>query len=392
MPETEVERAAIREQMERILANPLFRQSKRYPALFRSIVENTLSGRTDRLKERTLGIEVFLRHPDYDTNLDPVVRTSAGEIRKRLAQYYHQPGHDGEIRIDLPSGCYVAEFRPPDAVQIAPPPAAAAPETVRPWPLYSAAGIIFAVLALLAVGNIRSQTALDRFWAPVFDAPNSVLLCLGGPKGAQPITRLQERSSQADGGAEISTLDMMRMDRVAFSDALTLSRLAGLLQSKKKTARIQRGISTSLEDLRSGPAVLIGGFNNDWTLRLMSPLRFTLERNVQTGLQWIQDRANPSDRKWSVDISRSYLKINEDYAIISRVWDSTTERVVVVAAGITNYGTIAAGEFLTTPAYLEAISKTAPAHWEHKNMQFVLATEVISGNSGPPRVIASQFW
>src|SRR5579885_3511336 len=112
-PETEAERRAIREQMERLLANPLFRNSRRYPSLFRYVVEKTLEGQSDQLKERTLGIEVFGRDPDYDTNVDPVVRATAGEIRKRIAQYYHEPGHDTEIRIDFPPGSYVPEFRMP---------------------------------------------------------------------------------------------------------------------------------------------------------------------------------------------------------------------------------------------------------------------------------------
>jgi hypothetical protein len=394
VPETDAERAAIRCQIERILASSLFRNSRRYPALFGHIVENTLAGRTERLKERTLGIEVFGRDPDYDTNLDPVVRTTAGEIRKRIAQYYHQPGHEGEIRIDLPSGCYVAEFRPPDAIAAAPqsPAAVQAPGRVyKAWVVSTAIASVAIALAILTLIQARTPTALDRFWAPVIDAPGSVLLCLGGPKQAMPITRLQERDP-ADSNSEISILNMMQLDRVAFSDALTLSRLAGFLQTRKKAARIQRGLSTRLEDLRVGPAVLIGGFNNDWTLRVLSPLRFTLERDTSLRINWIQDRKNSSDRRWIVDINRSYLKMNEDYALVSRIWDATTGRIVVVAAGITNFGTIAAGEFLSDPSYLEAVARTAPAHWERKNMQFVLATNVIDDNSGPPRVVASHYW
>src|SRR3974390_2737414 len=113
IPETEGERSAIRDQLERILASPLFKNSKRYPNLLRFVVERALEGHADPLKERTLGIEVFGRAPDYDTNLDHIVRTTAGEIRKRIAQYYHEPGHESEIRIDLPLGSYVPEFNWP---------------------------------------------------------------------------------------------------------------------------------------------------------------------------------------------------------------------------------------------------------------------------------------
>lgn len=102
--ETEAERNAIREQLDRILSSSLFNKSKRYPNLLRYVVDRSLDGRTGDLKERTLGVEVFGREPDYDTNLDPVVRTSAVEIRKRIAQYYHKPGHQTEIKIDFPPG------------------------------------------------------------------------------------------------------------------------------------------------------------------------------------------------------------------------------------------------------------------------------------------------
>ena len=113
-PETEAERNAIREQLERILASPLFKKSRRFPNLLRFVVERSLHGHAEPLKERTLGIEVFGREPDYDTNLDPVVRTTAVEIRKRIAQYYHEAGHENEIRIDFPAGSYLPEFRMPE--------------------------------------------------------------------------------------------------------------------------------------------------------------------------------------------------------------------------------------------------------------------------------------
>src|SRR5579872_2924067 len=113
--ESELDRAAIQAQLERILANPLFTHSKRYPNLLRYVVERTLDGHPGELKERTLGIEVFGRNPDYDTNLDPVVRTTAAEIRKRLAQYYQESNHENEPRIDLPLGSYAARFQAPVA-------------------------------------------------------------------------------------------------------------------------------------------------------------------------------------------------------------------------------------------------------------------------------------
>jgi hypothetical protein len=69
-------------------------------------VEQALLGNAGELKERTIGVEAFGREPNYDVNLDPVVRTTAAEVRKRLFQYYYSPDHAGELIIGLPVGSY----------------------------------------------------------------------------------------------------------------------------------------------------------------------------------------------------------------------------------------------------------------------------------------------
>src|SRR4051794_1794279 len=111
MPPLPPQKAAeVRAELERVLGSPLFRSSRRCHSLLRRVIEQTIAGDVDSLKERALGVEVFGRPADYDTSQDPVVRASAGEIRKKLAQYYQEGGHESEVRIELPSGSYLAEF------------------------------------------------------------------------------------------------------------------------------------------------------------------------------------------------------------------------------------------------------------------------------------------
>ena len=74
-------------------------------------MEEALAGRVESLRERPLGVHVFDCPADYDTATDPVVRVTAAEIRKRIAQYYHDEEHDAEIRIELLPGRYAPEFR-----------------------------------------------------------------------------------------------------------------------------------------------------------------------------------------------------------------------------------------------------------------------------------------
>ncbi len=64
----------------------------------------------------------------------------------------------------------------------------------------------------------------------------------------------------------------------------------------------------------------------------------------------------------------------------------------MVAGGLTGYGTIAAGEFLTDPGYMETLAKQTPKDWSRKNIQVIIGTKVINGNSGPPRVVDRYFW
>ena len=101
-PQTRQDREAILLELHEVLASPHFCNSKRYPAMLQYIVEKTLAGESDLLKERTLGVEVFDRAPSYDTNADTVVRYTAGEVRKRLSLYYHELDHKPRIRISTP--------------------------------------------------------------------------------------------------------------------------------------------------------------------------------------------------------------------------------------------------------------------------------------------------
>jgi hypothetical protein len=409
--ETEVGRVEIQAQLERILANPLFKNSKRYPALLRYVVERTLDGHPGELKERTLGIEVFGRDPDYDTNLDPVVRTTAAEIRKRIAQYYQEPNHETEPRIDLPLGSYAARFQAPlgrptpiaSAVRLTEP---VSIPLISPLPLprrstnrgvqmAALLGIPAVLILALWLRPWAPHSALDRLWSPVLDSPSPVLLCVGQrPFAGFSATEPQSSSGPAQHTAGPQTtlfqLYYLGSQNVALTDVMTLGRLTGLLQAKGKAFHIRGESSTTFEDLRDGPVVLIGAFNNDWSMRLMGPRRFSFERAGDTF--WIKDAQNPSDKTHAVNYAMPYLKLTEDFALVSRMLDPVTERMVVLAGGLTGYGTVAAGEFLSNPAYMETITAAAPAKWARKNVEFLISTKVINGESGPPKVVTAHFW
>src|SRR5579863_10169074 len=122
--------AQVREHLEEILASPAFAGGKRAQEFLQLVTAHMLAGRSESLKERMIGAEMFGRPVNYDTANDAVVRVKANEVRRRLAQYYAEEGteHDG-VSIDLPSGTYVPVFHwepPPGEATTEPPLAQAA--------------------------------------------------------------------------------------------------------------------------------------------------------------------------------------------------------------------------------------------------------------------------
>ena len=82
----------IRLQLKRVVESPFFRGSKRCRLFLEHVVEHSLTDSPQPLKERTLGVHVFGREPTYDTSTDPVVRVTAGDVRRRLGQYLRRGG------------------------------------------------------------------------------------------------------------------------------------------------------------------------------------------------------------------------------------------------------------------------------------------------------------
>ncbi len=414
LPTTAAEREVVLLELNSILSSHHFRNSKRYPALLRYVVDETLGGHAEELKERTLGIEVFDRQPDYDTNADPVVRCSASEIRKKIAQYYQESDDDHDLRIALPLGSYVPEFKLrsslsssnrsdapeaetsephhiPDVVfeegsgkafSLIPPVAVTANPASNIWRRH-ALKLGVAALVIIAIGgySIRrpaKAAPLDALWAPLMQSSSPVMIVVGSghPEGSDPDPTKISLHQQLEGPYH----------NISISSAVALSRLAVVLERNGKANEIKEGSGTSLADLRSRSIILVGGLNNRWALRLLEPLRFHFDWSV------IRDSKNPSNLDWSLDFGKTISTVSTDYAIVARYHDATTDGNVMVIAGIGPYGTEAASQFVSSPNYLEQLARSAPRNWETKNLEIVLKTDVINGEAGPPSIVSSTVW
>lgn len=389
-------------QLDRILSSPHFRNSRRCQSLLRYVVMAATEHRFDALKERVVGCEVFGRHPDYDTNEDAVVRNAAAEVRKRLAQYYQETGHENELRITLLPGSYLPEFRMPAASAVQP---LSASVPTRSRTSFRLAGGL--VLAGLAAGVLLSilftpltpavapiLTELDQFWGPTVAAPGETQILVGQTRGYYLSGRLSIMpTGELDlaGPIDASRLRPMRDVYLYFGDSFCLARVNGYLLSQGKTSRFRGAAVTPYSELRGQAVVLIGAFNNQWTLRLTEGLRFSLV-NDGPDVRGVRDSQQAGNRPWKLVLSQSGWIGEEDYALITRVFDPNTERVVVATGGIGHFGTMATGDFLSNPAYFRNALKSAPKDWAKRNMQIVLKVKVADGTPGPPEVLATHFW
>lgn len=102
--------AAIRAELECILASESFATAGRHSRLLRYLVERTLAGEGEQLKEYVLGTEVFDRADSYDPRLDSIVRVEVRRLRSRLEEYYRTTGADDPVVITIPRGSYMPSF------------------------------------------------------------------------------------------------------------------------------------------------------------------------------------------------------------------------------------------------------------------------------------------
>ena len=106
----DVRGAVVRCELERLLASPSLRDADHLKRFLRYIVEHTLAGEGDGLKEYRLGVEVFDRDASFDPKIDPVVRMTARRLRAKLKEHYENGGLGATVRIGVPKGGYAACF------------------------------------------------------------------------------------------------------------------------------------------------------------------------------------------------------------------------------------------------------------------------------------------
>ncbi|HMF75046.1 MAG TPA: hypothetical protein VK604_05235 [Bryobacteraceae bacterium] len=423
----------VRAELAAILDSAVFRTSKRCRDFLRYVVTQTLQGDFQSLRERSLAVEVFGRRTDAALGDDSIVRVGAREVRKRLAQYYMTEGAQAAIRIDLPPGSYVPIFhaQPAQALerpavggeavvplafpvaptsQLAAKPVAAKSLLAKPdrsqnkkkWLI--ASGIVAALLSgavFWRTTRLAVPEEFDTFWQPAFVQHAPVFLGMAHPIVYHPSNRLIKLDEEAN-GAETALQRQVRVaaepkrndyvpvfdQYVGFGDAMAASRLSILFAQHHRPVTARLASKLNFVDLRDSPAILIGAFTNRWTTELVQGFRYRFQ--ISLGVPWILDSA--TGKRWLLAGKTENGLANEDYILICRLTRTQTGGFVIIAAGLTQYGTEEAGRILSDPESLAPILRRVPPDWRNRDLELVLHSQVLGETSTAPELVAWHVW
>jgi hypothetical protein len=424
-----VSASEVQKTLSAILKSAPFRSSIQIQKLLQFIVSETLAGRADTLKERIIGVSIFDKRSDYDTNQDPIVRLRVAEVRKRLAVYY-QMAREEPILIGIPSGSFRAVFErahkdsalalsaqvlepeishpevEPATLQtpqeVAEHELKASPSPFRFHRWWIAIGVSVLILALVTLRYFASNDdrAFDQFWSPVLNNSNTVLIGIGNNPVYELSLNYEDEYFKTHPGnkyaasglhpyvplAPGTTLDGNDLNPtestyLTIGDLMALSNIEYMLAPRNKKLDIRFVNDVTYGALRQSPTILVGAHNNIWTLNMTENLRFGFQ-----GHSAIVDRFDPQNR-WTANPDRS-----ETYAIVARVLNSWNGKVVIIIAGVGYSGTRAAADFITDPRAISKLVKSLPKGWENKSIEAVVHTTVKNQIPSAPDVVATYSW
>lgn len=446
--QSEEEIAALRQHLKEIVEGPAFKGSHRSGQFLQYIIDQSIAGNFERLKERLIGVELFGRSTTYDTSEDAIVRVTASDVRKRLLQHYGRSRTSSEFRVSLPLGSYIPEIaretrdvsnpRAADEAQneiadaarvsapvqpnsIAETSGPEAPSVTDPhrdrlrtsipsrrWALL-AAGLLMAValtvggLFWIHVSRAGAAPNLVLPWSALFNASHSTHLITSDPNivTVQEITGSDLSLSDYANRRFIPDADKLKPEIVRFCKTLLWgdnsaaavdppisASIGALAQNSSKKLEVRPARTIQLSDLRTDDNFIFLGSprSNPWASLFSDQLdfRFVFDKTTE---QEIVYNAHPRARELQNYVPTAPgWATGQSYAIIAFVQNPDQAGQVLLLAGADGEGTEAAGELVTNLPRLSAALQQCGIRSTSPIQHFELLLRLNTMDGSPSRI------
>lgn len=386
--------AEIRAQTERILASKHFRQAASLERFLRYIIEKSLAGASQELKEYVIGVEVFQRGPDFEPGADALVRVQAGKLRKKLQSYYEEEGAEDPILIELPKGHYVATFSTRASLAASPEPAESigmeseAPAVsvpvpiTRPWRsrVAIAATFILGVLSVMVLQQLKpfsartesaairqtnppqSDAMLSPLWENFLKPGASNMIAFGTPLFFS-MNGIYFRDVRVNASSDFHTSpELVGIQKnlrremnpteiyTGVGEAQGVYLLSRFFFTRERDVRVARNRLVGWEQIKNGNLVLLSSLRFHTVAdELALPSDFTISEDVSG------DIINKRPQNGEQPIYPRNAK--DDYAVVTLWPGKRPDSRVLHLSGATTWATVAAAEYVTEAERLQELNR-----------------------------------
>ncbi len=408
----------IEAELQSVLRSSSFERSDKLQSFLRFICELTLRGEGSRINEYLIGSEVFRRGAGYSPSEDSVVRRQAHTLRQKLHEFYAGEGSTHSLRIELPVGRYVPNFRrikedTVEAVEVAVPvPPLTVVKDNSPWRMVWMA---MAGASLLAAGyfwgsasfapaspSLAVESATREIWGPWMDPVRPAVICFSTPMTAiikhfeQPLPpdtqpkrfrahpvdeQLYRQSFQTPAGGAFYFTPAVNQTKVG--EAVAGVQLSALLTRLHIPVRTTQSRFVSWEDLRTDNMILLGhDEDNKWLDPLLDKAPFRLTRSIgkrQRAIINVTPRPGEA-ADYTINYAADEREGDQEFALISMLPGMTPGQTLLLVSGLNAQATQAATEFLAAEQSLAQLlvllRRQDPKHQGSWHFQAVLKAEV----------------
>ncbi|HXJ86698.1 MAG TPA: hypothetical protein VMS18_07780 [Candidatus Binatia bacterium] len=419
-----------RQELHRVLESKYFKNSPKKSRFLEFVAEQTFSGEGQKLNEYLIGVEAYERGVDFDPQQNPIVRVQAHEIRQLLKKYYAEEGKSNLIRMDLPPGHYVPQFKrsPGEQTDFESSAGGSQAGVQRKSSQLSWVAIVLlsglcVVLAILVVNqrakqqtlqsHVQSQAlpeSLQWFWEPflspldppLITIPNHPLLRAAHEGDSQQTLTRGHEIAKSDFPEFRDTIHFHELKRFLFVPSLTdftsvgetlgVVELCEMFSSVGQKCRVQQSRLVNLDEIKGQNSILLGG-NQAWSGRVFLNLQgfhfqsgVILNKNPQSGEQPV----------YKPEFDPLSNQLTRDYALVLMLPNETKNRRVLLVYGIYTQGSQAAMEYLINPERMaelhQALQNLSPDHRTvPPYFQLLLTTTVENAVPAKPSLVSLRI-